>query len=243
VKIPCPQCGGEVHLREAEGFPTCPFCAAALTLDRSGVRPHYLYRPRLDAAQVLPLLRRWSDRHHVPSPVGLGTPRLVFYPFWRYTREGPRRLVPAWPTLAAGWEEFRPPDGEQSFFDAAQAGSADVVEASVPEAAARIRAFGETAGREGDLVHLPVYETTVRVGVARLPVAVDACSGTVVWAKSLPETGAGQAHQATWLIGAGVLMLAAAVAIRPVAIALPVLAGLATILYIILAGGGRDDGA
>jgi hypothetical protein len=243
VKIPCPQCGGEVQLRDAEGFPTCPFCAAALTLDRTGVRPHYLYRPRIDSAEVLPLLRRWSDRHHVPSPTGPVSPRLVYYPFWRYAREGPRRLVPAWATLETAWEGLRPPDGEQAFFDASQVRGVEVVEPSVPEAAARIRALGEAAGREGDLVHLPVYETTVRVGAARLPVGIDACSGTVVWAKTVPQAAAGAAHRTVWMMGGGLLMLAAAVAIRPLEIALPVLAGLAVFLYIILVGDRRGSGA
>ena len=144
MKFPCPQCGGEILLQEPGGFPVCPFCAAGLVLDLGGVRPHLLYRPRHASADVLPLLRRWCDRQGLPAPSIVSAPRLVYYPFWRYVSAGPPRLVPAWSTLKPRWTDLKIPEAEQVFFDPALVEKAEVVEATVPEAAARERAGAES---------------------------------------------------------------------------------------------------
>ena len=217
MKIPCPQCGGDVPLRGPENLPACPFCGTTFILDLTGVHPHFLYRPRLDPADILPLVRRWADRlgHHAPAQPA--SPRLVYYPFWRYVREGPRRLVPAWATLEEAWAILAPPDAEQLFFDPSLVRKADLVEPTVPEAAARRRAFGGTETPAGDLVRLPVYEMPIRLGQRELLVVVEACSGTVVrpggWGPD--RGGTGTAWRTGWMLGGGVLMLVAAVAIRP----------------------------
>jgi hypothetical protein len=244
VRIPCPQCGGEVQLRDPEGFPACPFCGAGLVLDRTGVRPHVLYRPRVTPAQVLPLLRRWAERRGMSASPGLEPPRLVYYPFWRYAREGPRRLVPAWSTVEMQWAELRLPEAEQVSFDAAQVRGAVVVEPTVPEAAARERGGGEGSAPEGDLVHLPAYEATMRLGGARLPVTVEACSGTVVCAGALGAEGtrAAAIRRAAWMVAGGLLVLAVGMTIRPFAIAAAASAALAVLLCGVLASEGRGSG-
>lgn len=245
MRIPCPQCGGEVPLRDAEGFPTCPFCGAGLVLDRSGVRAHFLYRPRITADRVLPLLRRWADRRVLSLPGGIGSLSLAYYPFWRYAREGPRRLVPAWSTLEPAWDRFPLPDAEQQFFDAAQAADAEVIEPSVPEAAARMRAQGEAAGEKGDLVHLPVYRATVRVGGVEATLWVDACSGTVLASEqALPALGDGSAAgRRAWMAGGGVAMVMVAMAVPSLALAACAVAVLSLAVYLGLAGTRRAGGA
>jgi hypothetical protein len=170
---------------------------------------------------------------------------LVYYPFWRYAREGPRRLVPAWSTLETQWEELRLPDAEQVFFDASHVQGATVVEPTVPEAAARARVSREERVPEGDLVHLPVYETTMRLGEARRSVAIEACLGTVVCA------GAGVAQPAVgrkmgrlgWMAGGAIVMATAAMAVRPLGIAALAVGVLAVLLYVALVGSGRGGGA
>jgi hypothetical protein len=242
VRIPCPKCGGEVQLRDPEGFPTCPYCGVGLVLDRTGVRPHVLYRPRVTPAQVLPVLRRWGERRGVRVSLGPEPPRLSYYPFWRYAREGPRRLVPAWSTLETQWAELRLPEAEQVSFDPALVQGAEVVEPTVPEAAARAP-VGEGAVPEGDLVHLPVYEATMRRGNARFRVAVEACSGTVVSASAPGAEGAKTAaiRRVAWTVGAGVAILGVSVAVRPFGIAAIAAAVLAVLLYGVLAAGGRGS--
>jgi hypothetical protein len=245
VKIPCPQCGGEVLLREADGFPACPFCGAGLVLDLAGVRTHFLYRPRITPDQVLPLLRRWADRQRAGAPAGPANPRLVYYPFWRYAKDGPRRFVPAWPTPDPGWDRLRPPDAEQLFFDAAQAEGGEVVDPTLPEAAARARALGEGATEAGALVHLPVYEATVRLAGTPVSLRVEACSGTVLAPEGALTTPAGAADggRTAWMVGGGSLMLVAAVAIAPLGIALAAVAMVSLVVYLGLRGAGRRGGA
>ena len=177
MKIPCPQCGGEVTLRETSGFVGCSFCGASLVLDPTGIRPHLVYRSRHGPGSVLPLLRRWCDAEGLPAPKLLASPTLIYYPFWRFGGVGRPRLVPAWPTLQPRWSSLSAPDAEQTIYDPGTIGKARVVEPTVAEAAARsCGARGENAP-PGDLVHLPFYEATVLVGGARVHVVLDACSG------------------------------------------------------------------
>ena len=243
MRIPCPKCGGEVQLRDPEGFPACPYCGVGLVLDRTGVRPHVLYRPRLTAAQILSVLRRWAERRGVSASPGPEPPRLVYYPFWRYAREGPRRLVPAWSTLETPWAELRLPEAEQVSFDPGLVQGAEVVEPTVPEAAARAR-VGEDTVVEGDLVHLPVYAATMRLGNARFGVAVEACSGTVV-SGSAPGAEGGRTtamRRLAWMVGAGAAILGVGMAVRPFGIAAIGAAVLAVLLYGALAADGRGSG-
>jgi hypothetical protein len=242
VRIPCPKCGGEVQLRDPEGFPACPYCGVGLVLDRTGVRPHVLYRPRLSAAQILSVLRRWAERRGVSASPGPEPPRLVYYPFWRYAREGPRRLVPAWSTLETQWAELRLPEAEQVSFDRGLVEGAEVVEPTVPEAAARAR-VGEGAVPEGDLVHLPVYAAAMRLGNARFGVAVEACTGTVVSASAPGAEGTKTAtiRRVAWTVGCGVAILGVGVAVRPFGIAAFAAAVLAVLLYGVLAADGRGS--
>jgi hypothetical protein len=177
VKIPCPQCGGEVPLRETSGFVDCSFCGASLVLDPTGIRPHLVYRSRHGPGSVLPLLRRWCDAEGLPEPSLLAPPTLTYYPFWRFGVVGRPRLVPAWPTLQPRWSSLSAPDAEQAIYDPGAVGKARVVEPTVAEAAARSRSARGESVPAGDLVHLPFYEVTVRVGGARLHVILDACSG------------------------------------------------------------------
>lgn len=197
MKVPCPQCGGEVQLQETTGFVGCPFCATSLVLDLTGVRPHLLYRPRHGAAEVLPLLRRWCDAQGLPTPSSVSIPHLVYHPFWRYGAQGRPRLVPAWPVLETRWTDLALPEAEQVIYDPAAIGTAQLDEPSIVEAAARQRAFGGAAASvpPGDLVHVPFYEAQAMVGPHRLQVSLEACSGHVYPERMPPgarASGAGQ---------------------------------------------------
>jgi hypothetical protein len=191
-------------------------------------------------AQVLPVLRRWAERRGVSVSPGPEAPRLTYYPFWRYAREGPRRLVPAWSTLETRWAELHLPEAEQESFDPAQVQGAEVVEPTVPEASARERVGGPGVP-EGDLVHLPVYDATMRLGQTRVRVAVEACSGTVVSAGAPGAEGATTTarRRAAWMVGGGLAILGTALAIRPFAIAAIAAAALAVLLYGVLSSDGR----
>jgi len=233
-----------VLLRDAGGFPACPFCGAGLVLDLTGVRTHFLYRPRIAPDQVLPLLRRWADRTRAGALAGPANLRLVYYPFWRYAKDGPRRLVPAWSGPDSVWDRLRPPDAEQLFFDAAQTAGGEVIDPTVPEAAARARALGDAATEAGDLVHVPVYEATVRLAETPVSLRVEACSGTVLAPEDGLPTPTDEAARGrtAWLVGGGSAMLAAAIAIAPLGVALAAVAALGLTVYLGLRGTGRGGG-
>lgn len=229
MKVPCPQCGGEVPLREAAGFPRCPYCDAGLVLDPTGVRRHYLYRARLRPAELLPLLRRWADGQHLAAAGLTGPPRLRVYPFWRFAGPGPAVFEPAWEAPDSRWEAVEPPEGEQGFFDPARLEGAQVVEATLPEESARRRRRIPEGVPAGDLVHIPFYEGSLRARRGHLAVLLDACSGRVYaaegrWEGSL-RGGLGEA------LGLGGALALAVATLLPAFLALPALSLIGVILY------------
>ncbi|OGB95627.1 MAG: hypothetical protein A3G35_17725 [candidate division NC10 bacterium RIFCSPLOWO2_12_FULL_66_18] len=236
MKVPCPQCGGEVQLQETTGFAGCPFCGTSLVLDLTGVRPHLLYRPRHGGADILPLLRRWCDAEGLLPPSSVSTADLVYHPFWRYGAQGRPRLVPAWPVLARRWTDLALPDAEQVIYDPAAVGAARVDEPSVAEAAARRRAFGEAAPSvgAGDLVHVPFYEAQVTIGPHRVQVSLEACSGRVYpeWMPpGVRRSGTGQGFGAATAILGFTGMFLEAVLIPPAWLAATVVGLTGVALY------------
>ena len=203
--------------QEAAGFVVCPFCGTGLVLDLTGVRRHFLYRPRRAVADVLPLLRRWCDAHAFPRLSSLSSPRLTYYPFWRYEGRGRPRLIPGWTTLEGRWTAVAAPEAEQVLFDPSSVGGARVVEADVAELAARARLSGTEDAGAGDLVHVPFYELTFAIGDSRMDAALDACSGQV-YPRQLPPNldprgggGRGGADLWTGLLGFAVMVLEAVI--------------------------------
>lgn len=246
MKIPCPQCGGEVQLREAAGFVDCPFCGTSLVLDLTGVRPHMLYRPRHGPADVAPLLRRWCDAQGLPAPSRISTPRMVYQPFWRFASQGRPRMVPAWPAHEACWADTPIPDADQILYHASVVGAARVVEADVAEAAARARLFGEraAAAAAGDLVHIPFYEVQAMTGSGRLAALVEACSGRVYPERMPPGATTATARQtasAVKAIAGLALMFLEALLIPPGWLAAVAVALTAVVLYWTVVGSTQSS--
>jgi hypothetical protein len=121
---------------------------------------------------------------------------LVFYPFWRYTVSGAPRLIPAWPVLDPRWGDVAFPESEQVIFDPAAVATGQLIEANVAEAAARQRAFGESAASlaPGDLVHVPFYEVEALIGGDPARISLDACSGRV-YPDRIPVAHAAPGHR------------------------------------------------
>ena len=244
MKLPCPQCGGEIRLQETTGFVGCPFCRSSLVLDLAGVRPHMLYRPRHGPADVLPLLRRWCDAQGLPVPSDASTPNLVYQPFWRFASQGRPRLFPAWPALEACWTDLRTPDAEQVIFDPSVVGTARLVEPTVAEVAARNRVYREGAApaAAGDLVHVPFYEVQATVGTGRLAISLEACSGRVYPERMPPGVRASSARPATTLatgIASFLVVFLEALLIPPSWLAGMAVGLTALVLYWAIIGGER----
>jgi len=244
VKLPCPQCGGEIQLQETTGFVGCSFCGTRLVLDLTGVRPHLLCRPRHTPADVIPLLRRWCETEGLPAPTGLSHPRLVYYPFWRYAVPGRSRLVAAWPALESRWGDVAFPEAEQVIFDPAAVGTAQVIEVTVPEAAARHRAFDEASASTapGDLLHVPFYEVQTLIGGYQTRVSLDACSGRV-YPDRFPTAGPASGGRHGFGMAMAILgflgMFVESVLVPPVWLAAVVVALTALALFWAIVGGER----
>jgi hypothetical protein len=242
VTFPCPQCGAEVRLQETTGFVRCPYCGTSLVLEATGVHRHHLYRPRLRPADVLPILRRFCDGRGAAQPALGGSPRLVYYPFWRYPGKARARLVPAWPTIDGRWRDVPAPDAEQVLFDPTLVDAATLIEAAVEEPAARARVSPGGDGTAGDLVHVPFYDVEARAGTARIQVSLDACSGLVL-AGDLPAgRRAGRSASMFWLPATAFALMVALGALMPAWwLAALSIAPLAVLLqWSLTAGGGRE---
>lgn len=102
------------------------------------------------------------------------------------------------------------PEAEQTIFDPAAVGSAQVLEGSVAEAAARARASdpGAAAPNPGELVHIPFYEVSVRLGGYEARVSLEACSGQV-YPERMPPGVRDRARQpfGTWTAVLGFLVM------------------------------------
>ncbi len=248
MKVPCPQCGGEIRLQDPSGFVGCPFCGTSLVLDLTGVRPHLLYRARQNAADLLPLLRRWCDVQGLPSPSGLSGAQLTYRPFWRYVSRGHPQLVPAWPALEATWSDVEVPTAEQAIYDPAGVAGGRVVEPAIAEAAARGRAFGEDAASvvAGYLVHVPFFEGQLMIGPRRVHVSVEACTGRV-YANRIPQSaqdaGARRAFGRTALSLGFLALFLEAMLIPPLWLAVVVVAMTGVALYWVLVTGGESRSA
>jgi hypothetical protein len=81
-------------------------------------------------------------------------------------------------------------------FDPSVVGTARLVEPTVAEAAARQRAFGESAASlaPGDLVHVPFFEVEALIGGDPARISLDACSGRV-YPDRLPVAHAVPGHR------------------------------------------------
>ncbi|NLG72174.1 MAG: hypothetical protein GX495_09065 [Chloroflexi bacterium] len=57
--LTCTQCGGELHPDEGQIFLTCPYCGAAVFIDKSRVVFHWYLAPTFDEEKARASLRRW----------------------------------------------------------------------------------------------------------------------------------------------------------------------------------------
>jgi hypothetical protein len=152
-------------------------------------------------------------------------------------------LVAAWPALESRWGDVAFPEAEQVIFDPAAVGTAQVIEVTVPEAAARHRAFDEASASTapGDLLHVPFYEVQTLIGGYQTRVSLDACSGRV-YPDRFPTAGPASGGRHGFGMAMAILgflgMFVEAVLVPPVWLAAVVVALTALALYWALVGGG-----
>jgi len=152
-------------------FATCPACGSLLHLGDEAEVAHQKLVPVLDEAAALGrLARRLRDREVLADPREVAT-RLLWFPFWLLPEDA---LVPAAPLLASSLGAFHLPAGDRVAFREEEAGSAEVVPASVPSAGIDV---DEETRRAAKLLHIPFREVRFRLWGHNYVVWFDAATG------------------------------------------------------------------
>ncbi len=183
--IKCPQCGGEVDLKERVYFLACPYCHSALYLDRARSVLHYILEATIDPIVAEHNLRRWMGgaemRRGLEELAVIESVEFFYFPMWYFHIKRTQQAIatyvePAAPTSLSTIKEFKPPGGSLRFYEPTLAPPEKMIEPSIPYKTAlgwlqqRIRylsspAAGAKRGKgkeevsltEVSLVHIPWY--------------------------------------------------------------------------------------
>jgi predicted RNA-binding Zn-ribbon protein involved in translation (DUF1610 family) len=92
-ELRCTQCGGELHPDEGQIFLICPYCGAAVYLDKSRVVFHWYLASTLDEAKARAALARWmagnqtvKDLDQKATVQGVS---FSYFPFWYFKSRKP----------------------------------------------------------------------------------------------------------------------------------------------------------
>ncbi|NLG95753.1 MAG: hypothetical protein GX491_00175 [Chloroflexi bacterium] len=189
--LTCTQCGGELHPDEGQSFLNCPYCGAAVYLDRSRVVFHWYVAPTISEQEAAGELYRWMSGSQTVKDLDkkarVTGQSFQYFPVWYIRRAGAEavKLVPAAATSLTELGQLRLPAGDLRQYEPSLDGQS--LPPSVPLEAALEWAGGEGAGiAEMALVHIPVYFFKYEYRGETYTAVVDAASGTVL-ANIFPE--------------------------------------------------------
>lgn len=166
--VNCSQCGGELHPDEGQIFLICPYCSAAVYVDKSRVVFHWYVAPTLDEGQAQAALRRWMAGNQTVKD--LDTKSTVtessfeYFPVWYFKARQPDSreqilLSPAAPTSVSEITHIDLPAGDLRKY------TADIEAQAHPPNVPLETALGWLEGKgvhrenllEQALVHIPLY--------------------------------------------------------------------------------------
>lgn len=189
--ITCSQCGGELHPDEGQIFLTCPYCSAAVFLDKSQVVFHWVLAPTLDETKARGALARWMAGSQTVKDLDqkarVEAPSFEYFPLWLFKRRGAdgREQVLLEPAAATSVSELRRlnlPAGDLRKYDPtldAQAHTPTVpLEAALGWLAERQAPAGDIVERA--LVHVPLYTFKYAFGGQTYTALVEAATGGVL---------------------------------------------------------------
>jgi predicted RNA-binding Zn-ribbon protein involved in translation (DUF1610 family) len=119
--IQCTQCGGELHPDEGQIFLVCPYCGAAVYLDKSRVVFHWYVAPTVDESQAQAALRRWMAGNQTVKDLDrkstLSSSSFEYFPVWYFKHRQPDGgerilLTPAAPTSVSEISHIDLPAGD-----------------------------------------------------------------------------------------------------------------------------------
>lgn len=207
----CTQCGGELHPDEGQVFLTCPYCAAAVYLDKARVVLHAHLAPTFDEAQARAALARWmsgsSTVKDLDQKSRVVSAAFEYFPLWYFKSKlpnGPEQvnLQPAAATSVSELRLLPLPAGDLRKYDPNL--QAQSTQPTVPLEAARAwlaQARPNAAVTESTLVHVPIYTFKYEYRGQVYTAVVEAATGRVL-ANLFPAKA-----EAPYLLAAGVTAL------------------------------------
>ena len=188
--LTCTQCGGELHPDEGQIFLTCPYCSAAVYLDKSRVVFHWFLAPTLDEAKGRVALARWMAGNQTVKDLDkksrLASATFEYFPMWHFKRRLPNGkeemiLEPAAAISVSEIRHVRLPAGDLRKYDSGLDSQSQPP--SVPlQAALSWLAERQVPGKEiveQALVHVPVFVFKYVFQNRTFTALVEAATGSV----------------------------------------------------------------
>lgn len=190
-EVHCTQCGGELHPDEGQIFLVCPYCSAAVYLDKSRVVFHWYVAPTLDEGKAQSALRRWMAGNQTVKDLDkksvISESAFEYFPVWYFKGQQPDGrekilLAPAAPTSVSEITHIDLPAGDLRKYAAdidPQARSPNV-----PLETAQSWLEGKGVQTESlleqALVHIPIYTFKYTYQGRSYAALVEAATGGVL---------------------------------------------------------------
>jgi DNA-directed RNA polymerase subunit RPC12/RpoP len=167
-ELRCTQCGGELHPDEGQIFLTCPYCGAAVYLDKSKVVFHWYLASTLDEAKARAALARWMAGNQTVKDLDqkatVQSVAFTFFPFWYFKArrtDGQEDLFlePAAATSVSELRKMELTAGDLRKYEASMDAQSTTPDVPLQVAEGWLTQRQASAGEivERSLVHLPLY--------------------------------------------------------------------------------------
>lgn len=216
TEFSCAQCGGRLHPDEGQLFLTCPYCAAAVYLDKSQVVFHWFLTSTVNPEAAAANLRRWMAGNQTVKDLDrkarLTATVFQYFPLWHVkTHSGPTEQINLEPAAATSISEIRSlkiSAGDLQKYDASL--DAQAVAPTVPYSAVlrwlAERGLPADTVTEAALVHVPVYIFKYEFGGRTYTAMVEGASGRVL-ANLFPPKAEAPYYIVATLATAGFLLI------------------------------------
>jgi predicted RNA-binding Zn-ribbon protein involved in translation (DUF1610 family) len=187
----CTQCGGELHPDEGQIFLACPFCGAAVYLDKSRVVFHWYIAPTLDEAKARASLARWMAGSQTVKDLDkksrVTEAAFEYFPLWYFKQRLPDKREEIWlqPAAATSVSEIRHlnlPAGDLRKYDSGLDSQAHPPNVPLQAALRWLEAeqVPQSQVAEQALVHIPIYTFKYVFQGVPYTALVEAATGGVV---------------------------------------------------------------
>jgi len=167
-ELHCTQCGGELHPDEGQIFLICPYCGAAVYLDKSQVVFHWYLASTLDEAKARAALARWMAGNQTVKDLDqkatIQGVSFTYFPLWYFkTRKSGGQeelfLEPAAATSVSELRNLKLTAGDLRKYEASMDPQSTTPDVPLQAAESWLSQRQASAGEivERFLVHLPLY--------------------------------------------------------------------------------------